>query len=46
MDAMYAIDDTTVTAGNDIKDLILIDPRYKALLVQSVLTRRGEFTGR
>ena len=31
MDAMYAIDGTTVTVGNDLKDLILSDPRYKAL---------------
>ena len=31
MDAMYTIDDTTVTADNDLKDWILSDPRYKAL---------------
>ena len=31
MDAMYAIDDTTVTAGKELKDQILSDPRYKAL---------------
>ena len=31
MDATYAIDDTTVTVGIDLKDHILSDPRYKAL---------------
>ena len=31
MDAKYAIDDTFVTAGNDLKDQIHSDPRYKAL---------------
>ena len=31
MDTKYAIDDTTVTVGNDLKDQILSDPRYKVL---------------
>ena len=31
INAAYAIDDTTVTAGNDLKDQIFSDPRYKAL---------------
>ena len=31
MGVMSAIDDTAVTVGNDLKDRILRDPRYKAL---------------